>query len=605
MKMKRLLSALCLVALLAGLTPALAAEEPTLSTQGWFETICAELTGLTDADVTAVTYTGEDGVAVSLEGEDFEYLVRDMDGGVRVDIPGVKPGTYSLEVRTAAKTYTAEGIEVKAYDRSGFAHQTVDENSVCTPYTEGVGAYNDDGTLKDNAMVLYVTDDNKNTVCANFSRNGDPKTIVGIGTILHSNNSKANQGILEFISREGKPLVVRFIGTVNQPQGVSAFKKGSTNGGMVQMLSGANITLEGIGPDATIKGWGFSFGADKDDSNYNKQARNFEVRNLSFKNVPEDCVEITGFGNPDGSIKEPVEHAWVHNCAFYVPDYIADAAEDDKHYGDGALDFKWGRYMTSSYNTFEGTKKTSLIGGSDTNEQYHVTWHHNWWKNCASRGPLARTADIHIYNCLYDGQTSYCMSLRANSYVFSEFNAFVNNAKAPVILEATSGSTVPVGACKSYGDDFSGALASSTNQATVVDDKTQQVYSTCKFANFDTAQGSYIAKGDYALDSLSVARAKIEAYSGAMKPLAEQGELGQGDELLIWSYDKDGTLSLSGLLPEGDQVLAGCWDADGRFAGVKVLNAQQMGAELGAGWSKVKLFWLGEGQAPKCPNEEF
>ena len=46
-------------------------------------------------------------------------------------------------------------MKVEAYDRSGYAHFN---------YTQGVGAYNDDGTLKDNAIVLYVTDQNKNSV---------------------------------------------------------------------------------------------------------------------------------------------------------------------------------------------------------------------------------------------------------------------------------------------------------------------------------------------------------------------------------------------------------------------------------------------------------
>lgn len=594
--MKKILSMLCVLALVMGMVPAAtAAGTVEMTAQGWFETIRAELTGVSDADVTAVVYTDADGVEHALTGEDFTYLVRDMDGGVRVDIPGVKAGTYSLRVEAKGQTYTAEDIVVKAYDRSGFAHQTVDENSVCTPYTEGVGAYNDDGTLKDNAQVIYVTDENKDTVTATFSRYGDQKIIAGIGNILNSNNSKVNLGLLEFSSRDGIPLVVRFLGTVNQPQGVSAFKLGSTNGGMVQMLSGANITLEGIGPDATIQGWGFSFGADKDDTQYNKRARNFEVRNLSFKNVPEDCIEITGHS---GGI-ETVEHAWVHHCAFYVPDYIENAAESDKHYGDGALDFKFGSYMTSSYNYFEGCKKTSLIGGDDNNLQYHVTWHHNWWNGCNSRAPLARQADMHIYNCLFDGQTSYCMSLRANCYIFSENNTFLG-CKDPVKNDTQySGG----GVCKSFGDVFTNCTG--INNATVVDDKTQSVPSTNPYANFDTAAGSYIPAGDYQLDTAANAVKKIRAYCGPMKALVAQGELGQGDDALIWSYSKDGALELLGILPETHRVLAACWDDRGRCAGVKALDAAHMETELGTGWSAVKLFWLDDSCAPQCEAESW
>lgn len=515
--MKKLLSLVCVLALTLSLVPATLAAEPVLTAQGWFETICAELTGVTDQQVTDVSWSGT--MSDTLTGDDFTYLVRDMDGGVRVDIPGLKAGTYSLSVTAGGETYTAENIEVKAYDRSGFAHKihTQDAEGNLTgiqDYTEGVGAYNDDGTLKDNAQVIYVTDENRNTVTASFTRNGDPKTITGIGNILNSNNSKVNQGLLEFLSKENhQPLVVRFIGTVTRPEGVSEFKMGSSNGGMVYMLSGANVTLEGIGPDATIHGWGFSFGADKDDTQYNKRARNFEARNLSFREVPEDCMEIAGAGNADGSIKESVEHAWVHNCSFYRPSDIQNPAESDKKQGDGAVDYKWGRYMTLSYNYFERCHKTSLVGADDNCQQYHITWHHNWWKNVESRSPLARQSDIHIYNNLYEGQSSYCMSLRANTYIFSEYNTF-KNCQAPVKDEGSGG------VCKSFGDEF--VNCTGANNAQKVLDRDIVVDSKNLYASFElNSDLSYIPEGDYLLEeSVEDAQKMIAAYTGVMKPLA-------------------------------------------------------------------------------------
>ena len=56
----------------------------------------ATIKGVKDADVTAVSYSGP--VSGSLAGEDFEYLVRDTSEGVRVDVMGLKPGTYTLTV---------------------------------------------------------------------------------------------------------------------------------------------------------------------------------------------------------------------------------------------------------------------------------------------------------------------------------------------------------------------------------------------------------------------------------------------------------------------------------------------------------------------------
>lgn len=102
---------------------------------GWNEMMYATIKGVKDADVTAVSYSGP--VSGSLTGEDFEYLVRDTADGARVDVMGLKPGTYTLNVTTKTGTYTQSGIEVNAQDRSGYAHYN---------YTDGVGAYNDDGT---------------------------------------------------------------------------------------------------------------------------------------------------------------------------------------------------------------------------------------------------------------------------------------------------------------------------------------------------------------------------------------------------------------------------------------------------------------------------
>ncbi len=622
---RKCLSLVCAAALTAGLlmTPVGASGAAPLADQngvaiagqGWFETIRAELTGVSDADVTAVVYTDADGVEHALTGEDFTYLVRDMDGGVRVDIPGVKAGTYSLRVEAKGQTYTAEDIVVKAYDRSGFAHKVHEQDAEgnltgIRDYTEGVGAYKDDGTLKDNAIVLYVTEENKDTVALTI---GD-KTVAGIGNILNTKGYKdnGNQKILLDLSRADVPLVVRIVGEVKQPAGVSA--KASTafggskkdNGGMCTMSYIKNLTIEGVGSGATVNGWGFNFSGDATDAENSNWGKNFEVRNIAFREVPEDCIGIEGKGDSDGSIKEPVSHIWVHNCAFYRPTDIPNPAESDKAQGDGAVDFKFGRYMTMDYNYFEGYHKTSLIGGADNNQQYHVTWHHNWWRNVESRGPLARQADIHIYNNLYDGQTNYCMSLRANSYVYSEFNTFINNAKDPVKLESSSGSSIPVGACKSYQDDFSGVKAGSVNQAVIVDDRGQTVDSTCKYANFDTdPQLSYIPAGDYQLDTAANAVKKIRAYCGPMKALVAQGELGQGDDALIWSYSKDGALELLGVLPETHRVLAACWDDRGRCAGVKALDAAHMETELGIGWSAVKLFWLDDSCAPQCEAESW
>ncbi len=510
---KRILSVILVAALListlaVGMPTVASAAGSFASVGGWNETIYAKISGIKDADVTGVSYTGP--MSGSLTGADLEYLVRDEDGYTRIDILGLTAGTYTLTVNTTSGDISQSGIVVPAQDRSGFAHYND---------TEGVGAYTNDGKLKANAIVLYVTDSNKNTVSVTSK---DGTTVTGIGNILGSTGMdvgggvtnkggkpNTNQDILRKLAADGTPLVVRLVGNVTAPDGLTAYDSidygGSVgdNGYMARMSGGKNITIEGVGANATINGWGMHFMCQTADyaAGY---GRSFEVRNITFRNVPEDCVGMEG--QQEGStLTAPVERCWIHNCSFYAPK-IANPAESDKDGGDGACDFKRGQYMTMSYCYYEGYHKTNLVGSSDTSLQYHITWHHNYWKNCDSRGPLGRQADMHIYNCVYEGQTSYCMNPRANCYIFSEYNLFLHS-KNPVQVKS--------GAVKSYNDVFS--ACNGDNNATVVTDKSAKVSSGNLYENFDTdANLCYIPSGDYSLqEDVAAMKAVVMATAGS------------------------------------------------------------------------------------------
>ena len=245
--------AICLAGIPAFHLNAAAAESSFSAVGGWYETIYAEIADISNGDVTSVSYSGP--VSGQLTGQDLTYLVRAKGSDVRIDIPGLKPGNYTLTVVAGGVEYTESGIQVAAYDRSGYAHWN---------YTQGVGAYNDDGTIKDNAVILYVTEENKNSV----TLTAGGLTVTGIGNILNTsgknakNGGKANTngGILEKLAIEGKPLVVRIVGRVTQPQGVTAWGSydyggnPDDNGGMAGMQSCRNITIEGIGTDAIVDG---------------------------------------------------------------------------------------------------------------------------------------------------------------------------------------------------------------------------------------------------------------------------------------------------------------------------------------------------------------
>lgn len=235
------------------------------SAGGWNEMLYIVLTGITSSDVTGVSYSGPSNGTFS--ADDLEYLVRDTQQGVRVDIIGLQAGDYNVSLTTSKGEITKSGIKVTAQDRSGYAH---------FKYTDGVGAYTDSGELKQDAIILYVTDENKDTVSVTSK---DGTTVTGIGNILNSAGqdmgdgktsggstvTNTNSGIIKKLAEDGTPLVIRIVGNVTAPSGLTAYNttdygglKGD-NGFMARMRSGKDITIEGIGTDACINGWGLHF----------------------------------------------------------------------------------------------------------------------------------------------------------------------------------------------------------------------------------------------------------------------------------------------------------------------------------------------------------
>ncbi len=512
--------------------PQSAMAAASINATGWYETITAELTGIKADDVTAVSVSG--GTTLELKKEDIEYLVRDKDNKVLIDIPGIKAGdNYTLSVTAGGQSVTASGITVYAHDRAGYAHKDAksDSGSKCT---DGIGGYTNDGELKDNAIVMYVTEENKNTVqVPGYEGDNYPK---GIGNILNEKSAHGDgvlgggkTNVIKALSDSKTPLVIRFVGTVvagdsntrdNPPKeningltGYNSTVNGGTvkdNGMVARVYKADNITFEGIGSDATIDGWGFQIIAQ---TGYPSQG--FEFRNLNFVSTPEDAIGFEGTSSESSSpqtkewITSPIRYCWVHNNTFYSG-YCKKPAESDKAEGDGSVDFKRGYGYTMDYNHYISNHKTNLVGSSDKSIQYDVTFHHNYYEGVWSRQPLARQANIHIYNSYFlNGPgTSYIISARANTYIFSEAN-FYENCKNP-IEDAGSGGVV-----KSYNDSFSGCTGE--NSAVVVSSKNASVSSKNPYAGFET-------KSDmYAYESTDAAQAKADckAKAGSMKPMSE------------------------------------------------------------------------------------
>ena len=497
---------------------------------GWFETLYAEWSG-NKSDVTGVSYSGT--ASGSLTGDDLTYLVRQDGSNVRVDIPGLKAGTYNLTVTTKSGNITKDNIKVYEYDRSGYAHYDAHKEGVT-----GIGAYNDDGTLKSNAIVVYVTEENKNTVqLPGYTGDSYP---AGIGNILNYKSEDANGvtgggkiDIVKQLREEGIPLDIRFVGTIrggdsntsNNPpaeniKGLTGYNT-TTNGGtkgdngmMIRVYKSSNVTFEGIGTDATFDGWGVQI-----ISQTGFVSQGFEFRNLNFTNTPEDAIGLEGTASLSSSPQSkewlnssctPIKFSWVHNNTFHQG-FCKNPAESDKAEGDGSCDWKRGYGYTMAYNHYINNHKTNLIGSSSSSIQYDASLHHNWYEKVESRQPLSRQANIHIYNTYFDGATSYAISPRAHAYIFSEGNYF-GACKNPVDSAKEGSATV-----KSYNDSFAGC--NGANAAQQVKNKTDKVSDSSgnPYAGFETGSDMY----EYTATSPIQAKADCLNLAGVMKTASE------------------------------------------------------------------------------------
>lgn len=501
---------------------------------GWYETLFAEL-NVDESTIASVSYSKNGGAEKSLTGDDFEYLVRENGTNkTRIDIPGLEAGNYSLNVKLKNGTaYSASDLVVYENDRTGYAHKDASIAGL-----SGVGAYKNDGTIKDNAVIVYVTEDNKNTVTVP----GLSNSPVGIGNILNyksedtgSTTGSGKADALKELAAAGKALDIRIIGSViagdsntrsdvpsenvlglTQYNGTGNGGTAKDNGMVARMFNAQNITIEGIGTDATIDGWGFQVIAGTA-----RPSQSVEFRNLSFKTTPEDAIGLEGTVNKSKDPQDkayldqysPIKYCWVHNCTFY-PGYCKNPAESDKAEGDGSLDFKRGYGFTQDYNHYIENHKTNLIGSSSDSIQYDITYHHNFYDQVWSRQPLVRQANVHIFNSYFKNGsgTSYIISPRAHSYTLSEAN-YYENCKNPVDSPSEGGGYV-----KSFNDNF--AACTGNNYATVVTSRETPVDGVDNKlkADFDTA-GKF--PYDYTPTDAVQAKADCLAKAGVMKPAGE------------------------------------------------------------------------------------
>jgi pectate lyase len=485
---------------------------------GWLETAFVKWQPVSGAESYNVYYSGEGVTDIKIDNQ----LIRSYGSYYRADAIGLKAGNYILKVAPVIAGVEGEmtstsSLAVLAHDRNGFAF---DGGRV-------PGAYKADGTPKDGAVIIYVTQNTKNTVSVNIT-GASSNPCVGLQNILY--------GIKK--GKDTRPFIIRLIGNITD--------MAVMEGGDITIENAQNplshLTLEGVGSDAVVNGMGIRL----------KTATNIEVRNLGTMNCNSTAGDNIG-------LQQKNDHIWVHNCDLFYGDAGSDS---DQAKGDGALDNKGSTYVTFSYNHFWDSGKASLLGLSEgTTTGLYITYHHNWFDHSDSRHPRVRYYSAHVYNNYYDGNAKYGAGSTNGSSVFMEGNYF-RNCKRPMLTsmqgtdvwseakQANDPSNIGTfsgedgGTIKAFNNTFdytnialrfvaygdtnplyniAGKISSTIDfDAYVSATRGEQVPSTVKsykgantYNNFDTDAALYVK--NLVIDEPAIARDKVMQYAGRVE----------------------------------------------------------------------------------------
>ena len=415
--------------------------------------------------------------------EDFKVSYRPMDeaefteldrelyleenGNVACYILGLPEGKYCVKIEygegeTYART-TLLDIDVERQDRSGYAHFQNEE---------GIGGYNNDGSVKDGAVILYVNDKNKNTVTLDI--NGTTYTglvailqakqymeeplIIRITGKVSTNQWKArvsetrlvdgsnwdeNYFNNEYDTRYKENLVglttqitdgcegklytyattltgIDEVKVEDIGQRIETYEDGTevysdsvvTN--MLYIENANDLTIEGVGKKAEFAQFGFRLCF----------CNSIEVRNLKFIDKPLTAFGVQSASDSDPNLDRHIRCSgyWIHNNTFNVGKNAWQVHFAD--YGDETLDFYLTKDITISYNMFDNVGKAMLIGTWEKDLLQDVTLHHNYYCGGIQRFPLTRGANTHSYNNVY--RNCGGASVReVTSNFFSESNWFI------------------------------------------------------------------------------------------------------------------------------------------------------------------------------------
>ncbi|MDR0411224.1 MAG: hypothetical protein LBH75_04535, partial [Treponema sp.] len=474
---------------------------------GWLNAAYVEWNPLAQADSYEVYYKKATGS--TYVKADAPLIRKYKDGNrtyYRADVMGIAAGSYDLKVLPVLNEDIAEDYEVLDSVRSVNNVETHDRSGYAFSNGRVPGAYQMDGTPKPNARVIYITNENKDTVTLSVKTGSNKEeNLSGLQNILSGFKKKF----------ETRPLIIRLIGQIGIP---TTTDKGDivVDTGEAGATGTSYITIEGVGNDATADGWGIRI----------KNATNIEVSNLGFMNTAADEGDNVGLQSKN-------YYVWVHNCDLF---YGAAGGDADQAKGDGAMDSKGSTYVTFSYNHFWDNGKTHLIGNKESGPDGNpglLTIHHNWYDHSDSRHPRVRIHTVHVYNNYYDCVAKYGIGVTYGASVFAEGNYFYKT-KNPMLISKQGHDNNTFGGedggiIKAYGNsmDSTGSNTftpySSNNtdfDAYVVTNRGDTVPSSVKtkqgghtYSNFDTDSGFYT----YTADTAETAKDKVVQYAGRMQ----------------------------------------------------------------------------------------
>ncbi|MBN2716920.1 MAG: hypothetical protein JXX14_13795 [Deltaproteobacteria bacterium] len=168
-----------------------------------------------------------------------------------------------------------------------------------------------------------------------------------------------------------------------------------------------NIAIVGDGGSAVFFGTGINI----------SNSSNIIIRDVTIHHVQQGNGDAIGVAGSD--------HIWIDHCEVY---------NDQSQFGnyDGLLDItSQSDYITVSWCYFHDNSHGLIAGANDTSFEdagyFHVTWHHNIFRNIFPGQISMRFGDGHVFNNLFEydfGNETTGVSSRMGACVRPELNVF-------------------------------------------------------------------------------------------------------------------------------------------------------------------------------------